>query len=326
MHSGGLLFSPSLGGSWKGLAISLEERINSMKRTWRAVTAALVGSAAVTAATLLLTLPAAQAATGTPVPPGPSAALAGTWVNTNHATRNIVDLVVSTTAKGITVDGFGACSPSLCEWGRIAGTVFGPDVSSATGTAFSAQWNVGYAHKVLLAVYSAPKKVPTLTVREFTTFTDYSHRSNYAAVETFTKGKPVMVTTTGTTAQDYPLGEPVSPVASLSAVWLNTAASGSVSAVILTRAAGLLQVHAYGYCAPDACNWGTVTGITFGASSSATTGGTFLAPYGFRFGSKLLDGTVNAKGTLLTVRIWTDFTDHSGRSNYQTTETFTPLR
>src|ERR1700691_324754 len=149
-----------------------------MKRTWRAVTAALVSSATVMAAALL-TLAPAQAATATPVPPPPNAALAGTWVNTNHATTNIVDLVVSTTARGITVDGFGACSPSPCQWGRIAGTVFGPDVSAATGTAFAAQWNFGFARTVLLAVYSAPKKVPTLTVREFTTFTDSSGRSNY---------------------------------------------------------------------------------------------------------------------------------------------------
>src|ERR1700691_4088063 len=129
-----------------------------MKRTWRAVTAALISSAAVTAAALL-TLPAAQAATATPVPPPPSAALAGTWVNTNHATTNIVDLVVSTTAKGIAVDGFGACSPTPCQWGRIAGTVFGPDVSATAGTAFAAQWNAGFARRVVLAVYSAPKRV-----------------------------------------------------------------------------------------------------------------------------------------------------------------------
>jgi hypothetical protein len=296
-----------------------------MKRTWRALTAALISSAAVTA-TALLTLPPAQAATATPVPPPPSTALAGTWVNTNHATRNIVDLVVATTAKAITVDGFGACTPSPCEWGRIAGTVFGPDVSAATGTAFAAQWNFGFARTVLLAVYSAPKKVPTLAVREFTTFTDGSGRSNYTAGETFTKGKPMRVTTTGTAAQDYPLGDPVTPVASLPAVWINTAATGNVRAVILTRSGGLLKVHAYGYCSPDPCNWGTVTGITFGPSATATTGGTFLAPYAFRFANKLLDGTVNATGTLLTVRAWTEFTDHSGRSNYETTETFAPLR
>jgi hypothetical protein len=296
-----------------------------MKRTWRAVTAALISSAAVTAAALV-TLPAAQAATATPVPPPPSAALAGTWVNTNHATRNTVDLVVSTTARGITVDGFGACSPSPCQWGRIAGTVFGPDVSAATGTAFAAQWNFGFARTVLLAVYSAPKKVPTLTVSEFTTFTDGSHRSNYTADETFTKGKPVKATTTGTAASDYPLGDPVSPVASLPAIWINTAASGNVRAVILTRVGALLQVQAYGYCSPDPCNWGTVTGITFGPSVSAQTGGTFLAPYAFSFAKKLLDGTVNATGTLLTIRTWTEFADHSGRSNYETTESFVPLR
>jgi hypothetical protein len=226
-----------------------------MKRTWRAVTAALIGSAAA----VLLTLPAAQAATATPVPPPPSAALAGTWVNTNHATTNIVDLVVSTSAKGIAVDGFGACSPTPCQWGRIAGTVFGPDVSATAGTAFAAQWNFGFARTVLLAVYSAPKRVPTLTVTEFTTFTDGSHRSNYTADETFTKGKPVKETTTGTAAQDYLLGDSMTPVASLPAIWINTAASGNVRAA-------------------------------------------------------------------LTVRTWTEFTDHSGRSNYETTETLAPLR
>jgi hypothetical protein len=295
-----------------------------MKCTWRAVTAALISSAAMTAA--LLTLPAAQAATATPVPPPPTAALAGTWVNTNHATTNIVDLVVSATARGITVDGFGACSPSPCEWGRIAGTVFGPDVSAATGTAFAAQWNFGFARTVLLAVYSAPRNVQTLTVREFTTFTDNTDRSNYTIDETFTKGRPVKVTKTGTSALDYPLGNPVSPAAALPAVWINTAASGNVRAVVLTRSGALLRVHAYGYCSPDPCNWGTVTGITFGAGVSATAGGTFLAPYAFGFANKLLDGTVNAAGTLLSVETWTEFTDHSGRSNYDTTETFVPLR
>ena len=293
-----------------------------MKRTWRAVTAILISSAAAA----LLTLPLAQAATATPVPPLPSAALAGTWVNTNHATRHIADLVVSTTDRGITVDGFGACSPLPCEWGRIAGTVFGPDVSAATGTAFAAQWNFGFERIVLLAVYSAQKKVPTLTVREFTTFTDDGDRSNYTADETFIKGRPVKVTTTGTAAHDYPLGHPVTPAASLPAVWINTAASGNVRAVILTRAGALLEVHAYGFCSPDPCNWGTATGITFGSGVTATTGGTFLAPYAFGFADKLLDGSVNAKGTRLTVRTWTEFTDHSGRSNYETTETFAPLR
>jgi len=298
-----------------------------MKPAWRAVTAALISSTAVTAAALLASPLTARAATATPVPPPPNAVLAGTWVNTNHATRNVVDLVVSTNDRGIAVDGFGACSPSPCEWGRILGTVFGPDVSAKTGTSFAAQWNFGFARTVVLATYSTPKKVPTLTVRELTTFTDDTNRSNYTATETFTKGKAVKVTKTGTSAADYPLGHPVSAAASLPAIWINTAATGSVRAVILTLGAGgLLQVHAYGFCSPVPCNWGTVTGITFGPNVSATTGAIFLAPYTFGFAHKLLDGSVNAAGSQLTVRTWTEFTDHSGRSNYLSTETFAPLR
>jgi hypothetical protein len=301
-----------------------------MKRTWRAAMAALISSTAVTGAALLASALPVQAATAgpaTPVPPSPSAALAGTWMNTNHATSNVVDFVVSTSAKRITVDGFGACSPSLCEWGRIAGTVFGPNVGAKTGTSFAAQWNFGFARTVVLATYGLRKKVPTLAVQEFTTFTDGSHRSDYTATETFTKGRAVKVTKTGTSATDYPLGNPVTAVASLPAIWINTAATGNVRAVLLSLAAGgLLKVHAYGYCSPVPCDWGTVTGITFGTSISATTGSTFLAPYTFGFENKLLDGTVNAAGDRLTVHTWTEFTDHSDRSNYLTTETFVPLR
>ena len=299
-----------------------------MRRTWRAVTAALVSSTAVAAA-LLSSLAPAQAATArpaAPVPPAPTAALAGTWVNTNHATRNIVDLVVATTAKGITVDGFGACSPSPCQWGRIAGTVFGPNVTAKAGTSFAAQWNFGSSRTVLLATYSAPKNVPTLTVQEFTTFTDSSHRANYTVTEKFTKGKAVKVTKTGTSASNYPLGHLVSPAASLPAVWANPPAKGNISEVILSLGSGgLLKVHALAFCSSlKQCDWGTVTGITFGTSVGAKTGGTFLALYKSGSANRLLDATVNAAGTWLTVRTWTEFTDHSGRSNYVTTDNLVP--
>jgi hypothetical protein len=304
-----------------------------MRRTWRAAMAAMISSTAVAATLLSAVIPAQAApdrpgAPATPVPSPPSALLAGTWVNTNHATRSVVDIVVVTNPKGIAVDGFGACVPTLCEWGRIAGTVFGPNVSAATGTSFAAQWNFGFARTVLLASYSAPKKVPTLTVQEFTTFTDGSGRSDYTNTETFIKGKPIRVTKNGVSAPDYPLGAPAGPAPALPAIWINTAATGNVRAVILSigPSSGLLQVHGYGFCSPVPCNWGTVTGITFGTSVTSTIAYTFLAPYTFGFENKLLDGAVNAAGTLLTLRTWTEFTDHSGRSNYVTTETFVPLR
>jgi hypothetical protein len=299
-----------------------------VRLTWRAATAALISSTAVALLTSVIPAQAASAAPTTAVPPQASAALAGTWVNVNHATKSVVDIWVATSGKGITVDGFGSCVPTLCEWGKIPGTVFGPNVSAKVGTSFEAQWNFTFARTVLLATYAAPRKVPTLTVQEFTTFTDGSGRFNYTGTETFTKGKPVKPTKNGVSASNYPLGKPAGPVPSLPAIWINTAATGNVRAVILSIGPGngLLAVHAYGFCSPVPCNWGTVTGITFGPSVTAATGRTFLAPYTFSFARALLDGTVNAAGTRLTVQTWTEFTDHSGRSNFETTETFVPLR
>jgi hypothetical protein len=299
-----------------------------VRRTWRAAGAALISSTAVAAAALLASMSPAQAAPATPVPPSPSAALAGTWVNTNHATKAMVALVVAANPKGIAVDGFGACSPTPCEFGRIPGTVFGPNVSAKVGTAFAAQWNFGFERTLVLATYGITPKAPILTVQEFVTFTDASARSNYAITETFTKGKAIKVTKVGTSAADYPLGHPVSPLSTLPAIWVNTAATGNVRAIILSlgSGSGLLEVHAYGFCSPVPCNWGTVQGITFGTSVSSISGGTFLAPYRFGFANKLIDGRVNATGTLLTVQTWTEFTDHSGRSNYVSADTFVPLR
>lgn len=300
-----------------------------MKRIWRAVAMAVAGSTAV-AAVVVAPSATAQAAPLAPVPPSPSPVLAGTWVNTNAKTGSLAALVISTTNASISVDGFGACTPSFCQWGEIAGTVYGPNVSATTGgTAFEAQWNFGFSRTVLLATLSTSRKfIPILTVEELTTFTDGSGRGDYAVTETFTKGNGPVATFTGTNAADYPPGKPPAPAALLPAVWINPAATGTVQAVILSvdPGTGRLAVHAFGYCSPVPCDWGTVTGITFGTSISSTTASTFLAPYAFGFSGVLLAGSVNAGGTRLTVSSWTEFTDHSGRANYDTTEALIPLR
>jgi len=185
--------------------------------------------------------------------------------------------VVAAGHRAITVDAFGACGPAPCQWGKITGTVFGAGPGARAGTSFAAQWNLAFARVLLLSSYGTPKKVPTLTVRELTTFTDGSSRANYTVTGTFTRGRAVKATRPGPSASGYPLGDPV-------------------------------------------------TGVTFGASIDATTGGTFLAPYRFGSGSRLLGGTVGAAGTRRTVRAGAEFTGRGDRSSYLTTETLVPLR
>ena len=292
-----------------------------MKRTPRAVIAALIITAAAAAAQLPFSVPALAS----PVPPVPNRALSGTWANTNPATRSVVDIVIKDNKGGIEVDGFGACSPSPCQWGNVPGTVFGANVSSATGSSFEANWNFGFARTVLLGTLNGKERVPTLTVQEFTTFTDGSGRANYTVTETFVRARPVTAARNGTAAASYPLGDSVAPARSLLGTWINTSpASPGIRKIIIGRnPAGTLSVSAFGACTPTLCAWGKITGITFGTSISSASGRTYLAPYQFGFAKKLADGTLDRAGTVLTVQTYTEFTDHSGRSNYVSTDTFT---
>jgi hypothetical protein len=297
-----------------------------MRRFWRAAAAALLGTTAVAGALLSSAGPALAGSTSR-TPPHPASALAGTWVNTNPHTRSLADLVVQTNRRGLDADGFGACYPRPCEWGLIPGTTFGPSVTARIGTSFEVKWNFGFSRVVLLANYTKWRGRPALVVDEFTTFTDGSHRSNYEVTETFTKGRPIYPRRYGPPATDYPLGDSVKPYPGLPALWVNRNPHGNLKAVILSlNASHMLQVHAFGNCVPKSCNWGTVNGITFGTSIYSKTGTTFLAPYKFSFAKKLLEGWVNLRGTRLTVRTWTEFTDFNGRSNYETTDYFVPVR
>jgi hypothetical protein len=290
-----------------------------VKLAARAALAALTTLTAVTTALLPYAGPASASAT----PPAPNSGLDGTWANTNPATGNVADIVVTPNGGGLQVDAYGACSPSPCQWGNIPATVYGNTVTSSTGKTFQANWNFGFSQIVLLATLTHPHGTPTLTVYERTTFIPPDGRANYAVTETFTKGSTITPTATGTPATGYPVGDSVTPVNSLTGTWDNTSLGGNIAKVVFGRNPnGSLTVNAYGNCSPSPCNWGTVNGSTFGKTITSSNGRVFLAPYTFSFKNALLSGSVNNAGTTLTIRTYSQFTDGSGRSNYISTDTF----
>src|SRR5205814_2276785 len=80
---------------------------------------------------------AAPAAQASPVPPKAASIMFGTWVNTNPSSNSVKQVVVTPTEIGnVTVDAFGACSPTYCEWGKVPAIVYGPSVSATSGAAF----------------------------------------------------------------------------------------------------------------------------------------------------------------------------------------------
>ncbi|MDQ6944996.1 MAG: hypothetical protein M3256_01705 [Actinomycetota bacterium] len=295
---------------------------NHMFRTVASVTIAAAATVGVLAS------PASASNT----PPLPDAALVGTWVNTNANTRSVKQIVVERDRTGgITVDGFGACIPTLCEWGRVPAIVYGPNVSAKTGATFqtdqaflinkTGEWS---RTQLLATVRVAATGAKALTVRELTAFEDASGRHNFTVTETFVPGQGLPATTDGTSASGYPLGFPPSAEAGLAGTW--TAPGNAVIKLEINLVFGSPLIHAFGACSPSACDMGTVKGITYGPTISATTGNVVLAPFSFGFKNEQLvivyvRGTTPARDRLL-VGNYNEFTDGSGRSNYVVNETF----
>jgi hypothetical protein len=266
-------------------------------------------------------------------PPVPSTSLFGTWVNTNASTNSVKQIVIDrlpTGAPGMTVDAFGACTPSLCEWGRVPAIVYGPTVSSTTGLAF--QTNQAFqtgnpAHEwsrtqLLGSLVKTTTGTLKLSVRSLDEFEDASGRHNISKVDTFVLGKGLPATINGISASGYPMGAPPAAVAHLAGSWKS---SGNGVIALKITAGASPTVAAFGACTPTPCNLGTVKAITYGTNVSSKFGNVLLAPYAFGFKNeqlliKLIPGTTTDLDRL-QVSNYNEFTD--GRSNYRQTTIFT---
>jgi hypothetical protein len=275
---------------------------------------------------------AAAPAQASPVPPTASSALYGTWVNTNSSSNSVKQVVVSPTRIGnVTVDAFGACSPTLCEWGKVPALVYGSSVSSTTGTTFQAnqrflsngtEWSrttlLGHVYRTELGL--------RLRLQEMTVFEDGSGRKDYKVTETFQLGKGLAPTKLGNSVSTYRRGAPPALAAGAFGSWKNV--NGSTSSLKGIKISGTVAspvIQAFGACSPTACDWGQVRGTTYGATISSTVGRSVLAPYVFGFKKSQLSISYgrNAKDVeILVVGEYNEFTDGSGRSNYSMTETF----
>lgn len=104
--------------------------------------------------------------------PGP---LVGTWVNVDHQTRGMVRLMIAANGNAITLHGFGACSPTPCDWGTAPGIVYATNVTATPAMAFTAVYNFGFKQTTLVGHLLDG----ALMVESFDHFTDKSGRSDY---------------------------------------------------------------------------------------------------------------------------------------------------
>lgn len=103
------------------------------------------------------------------------AALVGTWINSDTATRGLVKVVIAASGTNVTVDAFGACTPTPCNWGVVPGLVYSTSVTTTNAVAFSAEYKFGFKQTIVVGHLNGK----ILTVETFDEFTDGSGRDAY---------------------------------------------------------------------------------------------------------------------------------------------------
>jgi hypothetical protein len=273
----------------------------------------------------------ATPAHASPAPPKADTALLGTWVNTNAASNSVKQIVVAPNrVNSVNVDAFGACSPTLCEWGSVPAITYGSSVSSLTGTAFQTNQRflsggIEWSRTSLQGNVVNTSLGARLVVREMTVFEDGSGRKNYTRTEVFQHGKGLSVTKLGSPVSTYPLGKAPALTWAAFGSWTAPTPNGGLVSLKISGTPAAPVVTTAGQCSPTPCSWGSVRGITYGASISSTVGGTVLAPFTFGFKHAQLVITYSTLSTgqpALRVQVYNEFTDGSGRSNYVLGENF----
>lgn len=101
--------------------------------------------------------------------------LIGKWNNCDKNTRGLVRLVLGAKGSTLTVQGFGACTPTPCDWGVVEGIAYGESVVATEAIAFSARYDFGFAETIVTGYLDGG----TLIVETYDKFKDGSGRSNY---------------------------------------------------------------------------------------------------------------------------------------------------
>ena len=107
----------------------------------------------------------------------------GTWTNTDTGTRGITRIVVTQGGDGtLNMQVFGKCSPSDCDWGKVAAVAYSSGVQDNNQTVVSAVYPKGFSNTIVVL----HKNVFGMAeVMNLTQFLDKSNRQNYGSIDLF---------------------------------------------------------------------------------------------------------------------------------------------
>ena len=114
--------------------------------------------------------------------------LVGTWKNISPATANTIQVNITSDATGFKVRTFGACTPTPCDHGTVPALRYSKTVTSAIVHGLSAQYNAGFATRIVTAkrVYDIDGGA-FLELETRTRFAAGDTRQDYMKTELFIK-------------------------------------------------------------------------------------------------------------------------------------------
>lgn len=108
-------------------------------------------------------------------PPAAPPVLTGTWLCVEPEPRGIERLVLADAGGTLTVQAYGACQPSPCDWGVVRGHTYAADVESRHAVAFSASYTFDFK----TALLTGHLEGPLLIVEFYNAFLAGDGRSDY---------------------------------------------------------------------------------------------------------------------------------------------------
>ena len=118
---------------------------------------------------------------------GQDADIAGEWVTTNQRTRGITRVLVAKGESGWSVQAFGRCHPSDCDWGWVPVMPVGRSVEDHSFATGFAVWDPGFSTKFVTMARTGDH----LIVEIVNIFNDRSGRANYRAKEILKRRDPL---------------------------------------------------------------------------------------------------------------------------------------
>lgn len=109
--------------------------------------------------------------------------LVGTWMNCDHATPNLLRLMIAANGNEINLHAFGACTPNPCDWGQVNGVVYSDNVAKAPAVAFTGTYTFSFKTTTVVGRLFQG----ALIVETFDRFTDNSGRADYHTLNVLTK-------------------------------------------------------------------------------------------------------------------------------------------